>query len=58
MNENDSWSWHTVDTDATERSSDKAFETLAQCIVDAKEHGYVVWNQAEDRRRSPRQVVE
>lgn len=59
MSTSNSWSWHARDIDDTESVSDREFETLAECIVDAKVHGYVVWTLAEDRRReAPDHAVE
>lgn len=47
------WTWRALDIDDTESLSNREFETLAECIVNAKEHGYVVWTVAEERRRNP-----
>lgn len=53
MSKDNSWSWRALDTDGTESVSHQEFGTLAECIVDAKKNGYVVWSLAEERRRNP-----
>jgi hypothetical protein len=52
MSPANTWSWRAVDIDESESVSAREFETLAECIVNAKEHGYVVWTLAEERRRN------
>jgi hypothetical protein len=51
MTKANTWSWRTVDVDNSELVSAREFETLAECIVDAKEHGYVVFTLSEERRK-------
>lgn len=51
MTKANTWSWRAVDVDNTEIVSDIDFATLAECIVDAKQHGYVVFTVAEERRK-------
>ena len=53
MSKDNSWSWHAVDTDGTESACKQEYGTLAECIVDARKNGYVVWNPTEERRRNP-----
>ena len=50
MSKTNSWSWRAVDVDNSETLSAEEFDTLAECIVNAKQHGYVVWTLAEERR--------
>ena len=51
MTKGNAWSWRSVDANGREICSEREFETLAECIVNAKLHGYVVWTVAEERRR-------
>ena len=51
MTKANTWSWRAVDIDSTERVSQAEFATLAECIVNAKQHGYVVVSVSEDRRK-------
>ena len=51
MTKMNTWSWHSLDGNGKETCSQREFETLAECIVNAKQHGYVAWTVAEDRRR-------
>lgn len=52
MHSGDSWSWSLVDIDGTESTSAIGFPTLAECILDAGNHGYVPWPSGQERRRS------
>ena len=59
MTKTNTWSWRAVDVDSTETLSTAEFDTLAECIVNAKQHGYVVFTAAEERRtRETRQALE
>lgn len=59
MTKTNGWSWRSVDANGRETASQREFETLAECIVHAKRHGYVVWTLAEDRRREePKHALE
>ena len=51
MSKSNTWSWRAVDADRTERCSSREFDTLAECIVDAKQQGYVVLTPVDERRR-------
>lgn len=51
MTKGNTWSWRALDIDNTETMSESEFETLAEAIVDAKQHGYVVFTVAEERRK-------
>ena len=51
MTRTNTWSWHSIAADGVETASKDEFDTLADCIVDAKEHGYVVVIGKEERRR-------
>ena len=51
MTPGNTWSWRSIDGEGRETCSEREFETLAECIVDAKLHGYVVLTLAEERRR-------
>lgn len=45
------WYWRAVRADGTEERSDARLETLADCLADALEHGFVSWSTAAERRR-------
>ena len=50
MSKSNTWTWRAVDAEKRETHSAREFETLAECIVNAKQHGYIVWTAAEERR--------
>jgi hypothetical protein len=50
--EDGSWLWRVLHGDGNEASSTRAFDNVKDCIADAKAHGYVVWEPAEERRIS------
>ena len=52
MSKDNSWSWRALEIDGRESVSGEEFGTLAECIVDAKKNGYVVWTLAEERRHN------
>ena len=56
MTRANTWSWRSVGVDQVETLSKGEFETLADCIVDAKEHGYVVFTAKEERRRESQEL--
>ncbi len=59
MTKANTWSWRAVDVDNSETLSQTEFATLAECIVNAKQHGYVVFTIIEERRRAEsRQALE
>jgi hypothetical protein len=45
------WYWRAVRVDGTEERSRARLETLAECLADALEHGFVSWTTAAERRR-------
>ena len=51
MTANNTWSWRAVDYNHEETLSGTEFDSLAECIVHAKQHGYVVFTPAEERRK-------
>lgn len=51
MTKANTWSWRAVDVDNSETVSEREFDTLAECIVNAKQHGYVVLTVSEERRK-------
>ncbi len=59
MTPGNTWSWRAVDANQSETISESEFDTLAECIVDAKQHGYVAYTAAEERRKEEtRQALE
>ena len=59
MTKGNAWSWRFIDAEGNETCSEREFETLAECIVHAKQHGYVVMTVSEDRRRDePKHALE
>jgi hypothetical protein len=50
MTQANTWSWRAVDASSNETLSAAEFDTLAECIVNAKQHGYVVLPPNEERR--------
>ena len=45
-----SWAWHMSSATGGVTSSARHFETLDECIADAKAHGYVIYEDKERRR--------
>jgi hypothetical protein len=45
------WIWNVVHSDQSTETSQAPFKTLKQCVDDAAQHGYVVWNPEAERRR-------
>jgi hypothetical protein len=43
------WLWRVTPPEGRETSSKQSFPTLTECILDAKQHGYVLWT-SRDRR--------
>ena len=52
MHSGNSWSWQMVDSDGKENTSGTGFPTLADCILDAGQHGFVPWPTGEERRQA------
>jgi len=46
----DVWVWRSMWPDRNTGASSRSFESLAECLTDAMEHGYVAWPLAQDRR--------
>ena len=53
------WYWEAKRANGALEKSEVKLETLAECLTDAMEHGYVAWNKAAERRRdSPEELVD
>jgi hypothetical protein len=53
------WYWRAVRADGTEERSQARLESLADCLADALEHGFVSWTTAAERRRDgSRELIE
>jgi hypothetical protein len=46
------WFWRAVRADGTVERSSAKLDTLAECLADALEHGFVSWTTAAERRRN------
>jgi hypothetical protein len=44
------WFWQIARPDGQIETSSESFTTLADCVLDAKAHGYVAWPLLENRR--------
>ncbi|MGZ5092784.1 MAG: hypothetical protein ACXWCY_16745 [Burkholderiales bacterium] len=51
-NENGTWSWRVSVGKGPENLSKRSFDTLEECMADAKSHGYVVRTEKDRRTRS------
>jgi hypothetical protein len=45
------WSWRVTPPEGRETVSKESFPTLTECILDAKQNGYVLWT-SRDRRQA------
>jgi hypothetical protein len=53
------WYWQAKRADGNLERSEVRLETLADCLTDAMQHGYVAWNTAAERRgESPAELVD
>jgi hypothetical protein len=46
------WLWRVVFPEGGEAKSKKSFDTLSECIQDAKSSGFVMWTERERRQAS------
>lgn len=46
------WLWRVVFPEGGEAQSKRSFDTLSDCIVDAKGSGFVMWTSGERRQAS------
>jgi len=46
------WCWRARPTDGREVCSPSSFPNLTECILDAKQNGYVLWTTRERRQTS------
>lgn len=44
------WLWSMASPEGQQTSSKQSFPTLTECILDAKQNGYVLWT-SRDRRK-------
>jgi hypothetical protein len=49
---NGHWVWRLIPPQGRASSSKDAFETLTECIADARANGYTLWTSRERRRAS------
>ena len=50
---NNTWFWQVEHPDGTQHFSDARLDSLADCLWDAAQHGYVMWDLAAERRHDP-----
>jgi len=46
------WLWGVTPPEGRQTSSKQSFPTLTECILDAKDHGYILWTSRDQRKLS------